>query len=160
MKRKLFWIFVALQAAIPAGAAGLREADVAFAQRGLLRVEPVDPRDPFRGQYVALSYDTSQLPHDGAGEGDRVYVRLYRAGGGWTGVFAGTREPGDPPYIRGRIEDGRIAFGIEQFYVSEDDAQRYEDALFARHLYADVALGRGGRATLRRLVIRDKLGMR
>ena len=62
MKRRLFWIFVALQAAIPVGVAGLREADVAFAQHVLLRVAPVDPRDLFRGQYVALSYDISRLP--------------------------------------------------------------------------------------------------
>ena len=46
-------------------------------------------------------------------------------------------------------------FGIERFYASEDAARRYEEALAGQHLYADVALGRGGRATLTRLVIRD-----
>ncbi len=155
MRRKLFWVFVALQVLVPAAVAGLREADVAFAQHVLLRVEPVDPRDPFRGQYVALGYGISTLPHLGASEGDCAYVRLYRANGEWRGVYAGSREPDDWPYIRGRIEGGRIVFGIERFYTSEDDARRYENALTADRLYADVALGRGGRATLTRLVIRD-----
>jgi uncharacterized membrane-anchored protein len=156
MRRWLFWPFVALQVAVPAAVAGMRARDVASAQHVLLRVEPVDPRDPFRGQYVALSYEISALPHNG-GEGDAAYVRLHRNSSAWTGVSAGTHEPParDRPYIRGRIEDGRLVFGIERFYTSEDAAPRYGDALAQHRLYADVALGRGGRATLTRLVIRD-----
>jgi uncharacterized membrane-anchored protein len=155
MRRTLFTIFVALQALVPAAIAGLREADVAFAPHVLLRVEPLDPRDPFRGQYVALGYELSTLPHPGAAEDDSVYVRLYRTGGEWRGVYAGTEEPAGGTYVRGRIRNGRIVLGIERFYASEDAARRYEDALFAHRVYADVAIGRRGRATLRRLVIRD-----
>jgi uncharacterized membrane-anchored protein len=51
-----------------------------------LRVRPVDPRDPFRGDYVRLSYDVNRLEIGesgalrGDGDGDRVSVVPL---GGW-----------------------------------------------------------------------------
>jgi len=153
-RRTLFWIFVALQALVPVAVAGLREAEVTFGERVLLRATPVDPRDPFRGQYVALRYEISSLDPAGAPEGARVYVRLFRDGGEWRGAYAGTEEPEEGPFVRGRVRDGRIEYGIEQYYADEDEARRLEAALARHRVYADVALGPGGRATLRRLVVR------
>jgi uncharacterized membrane-anchored protein len=154
MRRTLFWVFVGLQALVPVAIAGMREADVAFGRHVLLHVEPVDPRDPFRGQYVALRYDIADLAPATTAEGDTVYVRLYENRNVWTGGYAATDQPDDGTYIRGRIRRGQIEFGIEQFYVAEHEAGRYETALAERRVYADVALGHDGRATLRRLVIR------
>jgi len=153
-RRTAFWVLVALQALVPVAMAGLREADVAFGQHVLLRVEPVDPRDPFRGQYVALRYAIGGLAPAGAVSGTRVYVPLHREGDVWAGTFATTSRPGGGTYIRGRIRGGRIEFGIEQYYADEDEARRLGAALAARSVYADVALGSDGRATLTRLVLR------
>ena len=75
MRRTLFWAFVTLQVLVPVAIAGLREADVAFGRQVLLRVEPLDPRDPFRGQYVALRYAIGDVYAPGVDEGRRVYVR-------------------------------------------------------------------------------------
>ena len=154
MRRTLFWAFVGLQALVPVAIAGLREADVARAQHVLLRVAPVDPRDPFRGQYVALRYEIARLAPPRAADGDTVYVRLYENRGVWAGSYATTDRPDGGTYIRGRVRQGQIEFGIEQFYADENEARRYETALAERRVYADVALGDDGRATLRRLVIR------
>ena len=152
MRRRLFWIFVALQALVPVAMAGLREADVAFAPHVLLRVEPVDPRDFFRGQYVELRYDVGAVSPQ-APDGATVYVPLHREGDVWTGDYATTARP-DATAVRGRVRDGRIELGIERYYVSESKARRYERALLEHRVYADVALGRDWRPALRRLVIK------
>ena len=152
-RRTAFWVLVALQALVPVAMAGLRQADVAFGQHVLLRVEPVDPRDPFRGQYVALRYSIGSVA-GGYEAGTRVYVPLHREGDVWTGSFATTTRPDGGTYIRGRVRNGTIEFGIEQYYADEDEAQRLGEALLDRRVYADVALGADGRATLTRLVLR------
>jgi uncharacterized membrane-anchored protein len=154
-RRTAFWVLVALQALVPVAMAGLRQADVAFGQHVLLRVEPVDPRDPFRGQYVALRYaiGSASFP-DGSSTGTRVYVPLRSDGETWTGTYATTKRPDGGTYIRGRIRGGRIEFGIEQYYADEVEARRLGAALVDRRVYADVALGLDGRATLTRLVLR------
>src|SRR5919107_4422389 len=129
-RRTAFWVLVALQALVPVAMAGLREADVLFGQHVLLRVEPADPRDPFRGQYVALRYSIGSiyLP-TGSASGARVYVPLHREGDAWTGTFATTLRPDGGTYIRGRVRDGRIEFGIEQYYADEDEARELGEAL-------------------------------
>jgi len=153
-RRTAFWVLVALQALVPVAMAGLREADVAFGQHVLLRVEPVDPRDPFRGQYVALRYSIGAYVPPGSVTGTRVYVPLHRDGDVWTGTFATTSRPDGGTYIRGQVRGGRIEFGIEQYYADEDEARELGTALAERRVYADVALGSTGRATLTRLVVR------
>ncbi|MEX0977959.1 MAG: GDYXXLXY domain-containing protein, partial [Pirellulales bacterium] len=40
----------------------LHAAPFVFGERIWLRVRPVDPRDPFRGDYVVLTYDFSRAP--------------------------------------------------------------------------------------------------
>jgi uncharacterized membrane-anchored protein len=154
MRRTLFWVFVALQALVPVALAGMKETRVAGAEHVLLRVEPVDPRDPFRGQYVALRYPIGALLPPGAPEGTTVYVPLYEAGDTWNGAYGTTSRPSGGTYLRGHVHEGRVEFGIERFYVAEHEAPRYERALAARRVYADVAVDGDGRATLRRLVIR------
>jgi uncharacterized membrane-anchored protein len=154
-RRTAFWAFVALQALVPVAMAGMRQAEVARGQHVLLRVEPVDPRDPFRGQYVALRYAIGRAYFPaGSPTGTRVYVPLHREGGAWTGTYATTTRPNGVTYIRGRVRGGQIEFGIEQYYADEAEARRLGDALRAGGVYADVALGGDGRATLTRLVLR------
>lgn len=150
-RRAVFWALVALQALVPVGMVGLQEQQLAGSRDVLLRVQPVDPHDVFRGEYVSLSYAISTLP---APQGT-VYVPLYDTGDGWTGAAATSTRPTGGTFIRGRSSgSGRIVFGIESFYVQEGTARRYEDALVARRLYARVAVDGDGQARLRELVIR------
>ncbi|HKH31507.1 MAG TPA: GDYXXLXY domain-containing protein [Gaiellaceae bacterium] len=154
-RRTAFWVLVALQALVPVAMAGLRQADVSFGQHVLLEVESVDPRDPFRGQYVALRYPIGSVYFPaGATTGTTVYVPLHREGEVWRGSAATTTQPDGGTYIRGQVRGGQIEFGIEQYYADEDEARRLGLALRERGTYADVALGPDGRATLTRLVVR------
>jgi uncharacterized membrane-anchored protein len=150
-RRAVFWALVGVQALVPFGIAGLNETRLAGSKDVLLRVQPVDPHDLFRGEYVSLSYPISTL----SAPAGTVYVPLYRSGDEWTGSAATAAKPEGGTFIRGRSNgSGRIAYGIETFYVEEGTARRYEEALFDRRLYARVAVDDDGQARLRELVIR------
>lgn len=85
---------------------------------------------------------------------------LHRSGTGtWSGRDATTRRPDGGVVLRGRIEyawsgGADVRYGIESFYVHQGTARRYDDAISARRLYADVVVGHDGRARLAKLVIR------
>ncbi len=150
-RRAAFWLLVAAQALVPFGIAGLNEAAIASSRDVLLQVEPVDPLDPFRGEYVSLRYRISRLDAPAG----TVYVPLYETGDGWTGSTATTREPDAGTFIRGRSDGrGRIVYGIESFYVPEGKADGFGSAVREHRLFARVAIDRDGRGRVRELVIR------
>jgi uncharacterized membrane-anchored protein len=122
----------------------------------LLQVEPVDPRDMFRGDYVTLGYAINRIPPRMFQSGQPVYVTLvpdalgrhYHAGPFVVGP------PASGVFIRGTAVDAyRATFGIESYYVQEGAGHDYEKAVRTRNLWAEVALDRQGNPSLRRLVI-------
>jgi uncharacterized membrane-anchored protein len=151
-----FFAVVAVLALVPLGIVAWKELELGASRHVLLRVQPVDPQDLFRGEYVALSYRISLLDHAGIEAGERVWVPLREARGGvWTGSRALAAEPDGGTFIRGRVRSsGRIEYGIESFFVEDQTAGRYERAVARGRLYAEVALDDDGDATLRKLVVR------
>jgi uncharacterized membrane-anchored protein len=126
------------------------------AQRVLLKVVPVDPRDMFRGDYVTLGYDISRTRGERFVPGQTVYVTLildpdgrhYRAG-----EFR-TEPPASGAFIRGTAEGyGRVRYGLESFYLQEGTGHDYENAVRSQRLWADVAIDGQGNPSLRGLVI-------
>ncbi len=83
-----------------------------------LKTAPIDPRDIFRGHYVILSYEISQLPlgtlvdDDEFVDGDAVHVELAPDGETWTAIAAWRDRP--EPVSGNKIIRGRIV------YVAED----------------------------------------
>ena len=88
-ERKILLITVAAQLMILVGMIVLRAIPLVTGQTVLVRVQPVDPRDMFRGDYVILSYDFSRVSQDSVAglsqkergswkkmEGRTVYVPL------------------------------------------------------------------------------------
>lgn len=96
-----------------------------------LRVQPVDPRDLFRGNYARLDYDLSPLPME-LGEafferGDVVYVQLTEAGeDGWRAASIHAQPPAEKPFLRARIK--RVSSGEYREFtgMSEDGEPQYE----------------------------------
>jgi uncharacterized membrane-anchored protein len=139
----------------------------------LLRVQPVDPRDLLRGDYVILSYEISRVPRQGVeglsgpgpvgmgdfaeGQGQTVYVTLIPEPDGQHyrgGAVSITLPPEGVKFIRGTLRDRfRIEFGIESYFVQEGKGKEYEAAIASRRLSAEVALAPDGRAALRGLRI-------
>jgi uncharacterized membrane-anchored protein len=126
------------------------------AQTILLQVEPIDPRDMFRGDYVTLGYSINRIPSGTYQAGQPVYVTLvpnadgrhYRAG-----QFL-VEPPTSGVFIRGTAQSAyRARFGIESYYVQEGTGHDYENAVRRRSLWAEVALDGHGNPSLRRLVI-------
>jgi uncharacterized membrane-anchored protein len=144
----------------------------------LLKVEPLDPRDLFRGDYVILTYVINRVSPQGiegiAGSAEPssylygarepeervVYVGLEPDADGkyWHGTRMSLERPASGKFIRGvyrgyRWGPGRLSYGIETFYVPEGTGHKYEDAARKRQLAAEIALPPWGQAKLRGLRI-------
>ena len=142
---------------------------VATGETILLRVQPVDPRDLFRGDYVILSYEisrpgwsTGQQPNFGTRsrfenmQGKTVYVLLQSDVDGkhWQSSDVQFEPPTTGKFIRGTVQqNGTIRFGIEQFFVQEGKGREYEEAVRQHKLSAEVILGTDGSSQLKRLII-------
>ena len=122
----------------------------------LVQVEPVDPRDLFRGDYVTLGYAFSRTPAGKYQPGHPVYVTLvaekdgrhYRVGEFLYGP------PTSGVFIRGTAQGyGRATYGIESYYVQEKKGHDYEKAVGERRLWAEVAIEEEGSPAIRGLVI-------
>jgi uncharacterized membrane-anchored protein len=96
----------------------------------LLAVAPVDPIDPFRGAYVALTYPGLEQPEDEQLDGT-VFVPLERVEG------SPIRQPGRPvtqrpdggTYLRCESDGWRLSCGIESLFAPQDEALRLERQL-------------------------------
>ena len=61
-RRTQIAVLLAALIAVTAGWAAWNELALHHGTHVVLRARPVDPHDPFRGEYVALSYPESRLP--------------------------------------------------------------------------------------------------
>jgi uncharacterized membrane-anchored protein len=161
-RRLVFIALVAAQALAPLAMAAAKEANLAFGATVRLRTVPVDPLDVFRGRYVRLRYEISQLPaQPGARAGDTVYVVLAHSDDAWSGSQATLTRPGEgATFIRGRVvsrldgaAEAEIEYGIETAYVDERKAARYEQAAREGTVYVDVALDEEGGGMIEKVVL-------
>jgi len=97
-----------------------------------LKTAPIDPRDIFRGHYVILSYEISQLPlgtlagDDEFADGDTVHVELAPDGETWNAVAAWRDRP--EPADGNKIIRGRIVYVAESRPIARslDDGTEME----------------------------------
>ncbi len=125
----------------------------------LLEVAPVDPIDPFRGAYVALSYpglpNGRHLPERGDAGNDTAYIPLERSGDVWTGLPAVAQQPESGPFLRCKAEYGPLRCGIESFFLAQDEAYEMEQAVQEGEAVARVMVDSRGNAALVGVDIRD-----
>ena len=157
-----------LASMIAGRAAVLREG-----QEVTLLVEPVDPRDLLRGDYVTLSYNISRVPvslladqPDETVEGvdQTVFVRLRRDDSGIfqpVAVRYGSKPeaaagPGEVDikgitFARWAAGTHSIAvnYGIERFYVPEGEGRAIEANLNERTFRMKVAVAEDGTAQIK-----------
>jgi uncharacterized membrane-anchored protein len=167
-ERKVLLFTAAAQLVILVGMIGLRAVPLMTGQTILVRVQPVDPRDLFRGDYVILSYSFSRIELDAIEglsgtergwkklEGRDVYVPLVAdsAPGHWRADKATVVKPAEGLFIKGRLERyGSVKFGIESYYVQEGTGLMYEQAIRNRKLSAELAVTSSGQAALKGLRI-------
>ena len=128
----------------------------------LFRVIPVDPRDMFRGDYVILRYEFSNISPAGGdiyaaeSAGREIYVTLVADSDGrhWSANSATFERPASGRYMKGKVAGpGNVEFGIESYFVQEGKGKEYEEARTAHRLSAVVALTEDGEARLKDLVV-------
>ncbi|MBR0827464.1 GDYXXLXY domain-containing protein [Bradyrhizobium manausense] len=142
-----------------------------------LQTRPVDPRDIFRGDYVRLGYDISEVPAgalQGQPAGTRTptaFVKLTPDANGLYQAVSVHAEavPVTSPdiLIRGRIALGancgpnaprfcaklRINYNLERYFVPEGEGLKLEQARNERKLTIVAAVTPSGRAAIKRLLV-------
>lgn len=148
-----------------------------------LRTAPVDPRDLFRGDYVVLSYEISQVEAptgDNFRRGDAVFVTLAPGPDGFARATGATRArpslSGGEIALAGRVSspgacapgaDGRpdcsqgrrrlrIAYGLESYFVPQFSGRAIERAARDR-VEIVAAVSSSGQAAIKRLLIDGRL---
>jgi uncharacterized membrane-anchored protein len=123
-----------------------------------LRVEPVDPIDPFRGAYVALGYP--DLRHDDTegfdggmgsmedGRSGTVFVSLRQEGGVWAAEDWSRERPTEGTYLRCSDRSWQIRCGIESWFLPQDEAKAMEEAVTSGDTVATVKVDGRGNAAL------------
>lgn len=148
-----------------------------------LAIEPVDPRDLFRGDYVILTYDISRLEESKlAGdnnfeEGDTVWVTLEDQDGLWQAAALHREAPDEGTFIQGRIDYAigarprtveedepcencrmlTLSYGIESYFVPEGTGWDLEEQRNENRLAARIALGSDGEAAIKGLLLDGEL---
>lgn len=147
----------------------------------LLKVEPVDPRDLLRGDYVSLNNNISRIPvklianvPQGAFSTDdgSITVRLKKGADGywqptaaWFGnapAPAGADEADIAGHVAAgwdlRSPDTTIApdYGINRFYVPEGEGMAIQDDMRVRPFGIKLALAADGTAQIKALMDGDK----
>jgi uncharacterized membrane-anchored protein len=135
-----------------------------------LKVAPVDPMDPLRGEFVILRYAISTL-NTGELEGDdtfntadTIYVTLQNKGEDWAAVAVGHHPVAMPGgvVIKGKVNDvnqstvdGKtssqltVTYGIESFFVPQGMGREIENERQKGDLTADIAVDPNGRAAIK-----------
>ena len=158
-----------------------RAAILRDGRKVLLKVEPVDPRDLLRGDYVLLGYEISRIPvklianvpvGETTTQDGPLVVRLKRdADGYWRPISAwlgkaGTAAAPDEVDIVGRIRAGwnltgeaPVApdYGIERFYLPEGEGKAIENDMRVRPFGIRAAIAKDGTAQIKALMDGDKM---
>lgn len=145
----------------------------------VLKIQPVDPRDFLRGDYIILSYDISRIPvatianvppGDLSSDESDLIVRLkagddglWHAGKAWFDKAETAAGP-DEVDIRGHVSAGwnfglgssvGVDYGIERFYLPEGEGVAIQDDLRERPFSMKVAVGSNGTAQIKALLDGD-----
>ena len=186
MQGKTLVVAAALLAAVQVGfLASMIQGRASILRNGaeiLLKVEPVDPRDLLRGDYVRLGYEIGDLPvslianrPEGAvsTEGGDIHVRLRRDDDGyWRAVGASLGAPPDNPPAEGEVDlrgvvaaglsladEGtiRVDYGMERFYVPEGEGLAIERDMRTRPFGILAAVDEDGTPQIKALMDGDKV---
>jgi uncharacterized membrane-anchored protein len=139
MRRYLVLLAICIQIAIMASVVVKREALLATDNTVVLRTAPVDPRDPFRGDFVILDYEVNAVdvslanPLIAEEQGDvyrRVYASLKVDDSGLASVTKlDLSPPNDGLFLRGSVggkfswwpdvDSVRVKYGVEKLFVEQ-----------------------------------------
>lgn len=133
--KKIFYIIVALQVIFLLGMIALKQSTVAFGTRVVLKTLPYDPTEFFRGDYINIRYeisniDPSTLKNDNKdfAAGEAIYARLEKTGDYWK-VAEISHSKLQNPYIKGIVKgiNMKVVYTIKETNSSKD--YKYEETI-------------------------------
>lgn len=144
--------------------AGVRELMIQTGREYILDTRPVDPRDLFRGDFVALRYEISSVNYCCYQVGDTIYVMLEERNGVWRASGHELDPPSDGrPFIRGQVRgisagSGRpidVEYGIESYFVPEGTGRDIEAKIRqgGEQVRVRIVVDRSGTAAIKEIIV-------
>lgn len=148
----------------------------------LLPIEPVDPRDLLRGDYITFQYKISDLEpsyfaYSPVNNGDTVYVPLKEGSGVWSadkGVVRKIPKGDRRVFLRGKVESDsagtfsgpasagrntktvRVRYGIEEYFIPEGEGGNVSMWKREDKACAGVKVDSRGRAVITEIIVNGK----
>jgi len=135
----------------------------------LLETVPVDPRDLFRGDYVILSYQISNLDLNNIAADytdfkirDKIYVVLKKENGyGVATKIYRTPPKNEELFLKGIVINGgnknlTLEYGIESYFVPEGKGREIERLRQKKKLDVKICIDRFGNAVIKSLLTDGK----
>ncbi len=123
----------------------------------VLATRPIDPIDPFRGQYIIISYDISRLPaRSDVENGQEVYIILAKDEKNvWRYQSVSLTKPTEGDFIKGTVQSAYgdamwVEYGIEQYFFEKGASFSTQD------LTVEVKVSSAGQARITRLLHEGK----
>ncbi len=157
-------VTAACQVALLVAMIGYESLPFLLGRTVVVRTRPVDPRDFFRGDYVVLAYDFTNMRVEDEDRGEMwgipgqprgVYVTLEPEADGrhWRAVRASHARPKGGVYIVGDYGGpAGLSFGIEQYFVQEGRGLDLERLRNRGNLSVEIVISPWGRAKIKRLI--------
>lgn len=154
----IFWLIII------GGLIGYKEYTLKSGEVVVLKTIPVDPRDVFRGDFVALQYEISSpdsqrivFERNDFKSGEKVYVGLDTSGKYAVATSVSSRRPRAGLFIKGTLKDVRgdgasIEYGIESYFVPEGKGKEIEQYV-GQTVDVKVAIDRFGTAVIKALLV-------
>lgn len=162
LRLSVFTVLVIAQVAVVGTMALSREAVLGGGEEVRLALAPIDPRDLFRGDYVILRYEISQIDRAETSwypeptDGDMVWVALERGADGLDHAIAVyPQQVAGRTAIRGTVvwaspDHLLIEYGIEAYFVPEGRGWEIE---VATDVVVVAAVGDDGHAVIDHLIV-------
>jgi uncharacterized membrane-anchored protein len=161
VKPRLWFILIVLfQVLILVGWTGYNEISIATGKTVILQTGPVDPFDPFRGEYVQLRYDITNLINipgiSTLENGDKAYVRLEQNGEVWEATAVSKAKDGNwDVFIAGEVDNvfnnqASVTYGIEAYFVPQGKGMEIQNA---RDIKVRVVINGSGQAFIKGLIV-------
>ena len=167
-----FIVAVVIQILILVAVPARKVFTMATGKTVVLKVRPVDPYSILSGYYATLGFDISRVEgfpnvrgmSQGFSDGASLYAIVEKGDDGtWKPISLEQELPANLPDNRaallGRLNNGVIQYGIEEFYIPEAQRERIAEDLSrnVEKARVEVKVDRSGHAALERLRIEDRV---
>lgn len=161
----IFWLIIII------GFIGFKEYTIQTGDEYLVKTQPVDPRDLFRGDYVILSYDVSRIDLNDVKTdssnyeiGEDVFVIIEKDVQGYLTAEEISRYPPSNEnlkFIKAKVTRNssnslRLEYGIESYFVPEGEGREIE-RYRGDGMDVKIAVDKKGNAIIKELLIDGKV---